>query len=511
MYASKSSYIHLIGSMHTPHPFQRVAIDHCLEGFRSSPPRSRTLYSSPTGSGKSLIQCYVQRELPECWIISPSWDILDGYLDKLGLPSAECEQDYTSRRLCTPVTYRNRLLAGELPQPSHLIFDEGHHCEADTWKMVELLSGLCPAAAFSATAYRGSPRSTRELHETWGAPVQILSFTEAVSMGIISCPTFTVLPLVDDDIVEVQGGDFAITSIDSVTVDRLGDVAEHSKQWHSGGHWDRATVYALPSTACCIRLQQELLKRGLPCVVVNANTSRDERRGAFEAVKARIVALLHINILGEGVDLPLRRCVDLAPTLSPVRWVQSDVGRITRPVAPGEAAPEYICCNRNLERHCYALQGAVPIASVAASERVFGPTSRPHSRALGLEAIGRFKPVSLRLLSGANAFMYALSVVVDTVVVDYAVLVHPTQEPVWSTRVHQVRADGTRDWGTWRRCEAPNDLRGFSSKPGRELSEKQVRWWSRSAASHGLDPEQTVNAKNFTALPVLNDLGLRLT
>jgi hypothetical protein len=219
-----------------------------------------------------------------------------------------------------------------------------------------------------------------------------------------------------------------------------------------------------------------------------------------------VLALLHINIVSEGVDLPLRRLVDLSPTMSPVKWAQQ-LGRITRPT---KEQPEYVCTNRNLLRHAYILGTVIPSSAAAAAERAFPRTERAHARVLGLEAIGRFKPASTRLLSGAYVYTYSLSVVAGVIVVEYCALVHPTADPVWASRVNG-EVDGKRTYGRWVQCDPPVDLKGFASKAPSQPSEKQLNWWKRSAARHGLDPEQTVDRKSFTALPVLSDLGLRLS
>lgn len=480
----------------TPHPFQQLGIDHALNVLRSG---GKQLYAAPTGVGKSVVELKVQEQFENCWIVTPREEIASGMLDKLGYPDA----DMLDHRIATPVRLRNRLLDGRLRHPSHLIVDEGHHHSADTWQQLDLLSGLCPSVAYTATPYRGSPRATRTLLEHWGEPLWLITYIEAATEGYIKIPKFEMLPLVDDDIIDVSGGEFEVTSLDSATVDRLGDAADHAAQWYSG-RWDKPTVFAVPSTACAVRLQQELLQRNLPCIRVGTGTPKTERYAAFEATVERVTALVHINIVSEGVDLPLRRLVDLAPTLSPVKWVQQ-LGRITRPTAE---QPEYVCTNRNILRHAYALDGAVPVAAVINAEKCLPPASRAHSRVLGLEAIGRFKPTNVKLLSGLRLSVYSLSTVVENIVVEYCVLVHPTVEPVWASKVNTV-VDGKRQYGSWKTCAPPDDVRGFSSVGPKELTEKQARWWSRAAARYGLDPEQEVTRKNFQVLPVLADTGTR--
>lgn len=481
----------------TPRPFQTVAIDHAhnvlIEG-------GKQLYAAPTGVGKSVVELGVKSRLPGTWIVTPREEIIDGMLDKLGFADA----DSLAHQMATPIKLRNRLLSGEVEPPPYLIFDEGHHHNAESWQQVELLAGLCPSVAYTATPYRGTPKSTKQFREVWGEPLWLITHKEAADEGYISVPRFEILPLVDDDIVEVKGGEFDVTSLDGVTVDRLGDAADHAKQWYNG-IWDRPTMFALPSSESCRALKIELDARGLPSVIVSATTPKSQRRSIFEAVVNRLVCLLQINIVSEGVDLPMRRLVDMAPTLSPVKWVQQ-LGRIERPVTPGEPPPEYICTNRNVLRHAYALDGVVPIAIVAEAEKKFPTTSRAHVRSLGLEALGRFKPATTKLLNGLNIHTYAMSAVQGNVVVEFCAIVHPCKETVWAAKINTV-VDGVKTWGKWNRCDAPNNIVGFSSLGQREPSPKQFKWWQRSAASFGLDPDQEVTRKSFQALPVLCDIG----
>lgn len=487
----------------SPYPFQQVAVDHAVHFLRSAGPGDKQLYAAPTGSGKSVVELLVQQQLEGCWIVTPRDEIVSGMLEKLGFPGA----DPLKHRISTPIILRNRLMSGAVEHPKYLVFDEGHHHSAETWQQIHMLTGFAPAVAYTATPYRGTPRSTAEFIGFWGEPLWLITINEAAESGYIKLPRFDVLPLVDDDIVDISAGEFNVTSIDGVTLDRLGDMAEHARAWYSG-LWDKPTVFALPSTACCVRLQQEMLKRGLPCFVVSAHTPKSEREPTFEAVKQRIAALLHINIVSEGVDLPLRRLVDLAPTLSPVKWVQQ-LGRITRPT---DDTPVYVGTNRNLLRHAYTLEGAVPTCAVADAEKKFGPTERSAAvRALGLEALGRFKPALVKLRCGASMHVYAVSTVVGKVVVEYAVLVHPTMEPIWAVKANTVEEGGEKKWGKWCKLEdPPDDVRGFASVAGREPSVKQQMWWKRSAAAFGLEPDQKIDRKSFQALPVLADIGLRL-
>lgn len=484
-----------------PRPFQITAVDHGEKFLLSAMQGAKQLYAAPTGVGKSVIERLLQERLPESWIVSPREEIIAGIMDK-----AELTGDPMSHNIATPIILRNRLLTGSIRHPKYLIIDESHHHNAETYQQLDLLTGLAPAVGYTATPYRGTPKGTKEFLDKWGEPLWLITYAEAIAEGFISMPEFKMLPLVDDDVVDVRGGEFDVTSINAATLDRLGDMAEHCRQWYSN-KWDRSTIFAMPSTAMCIRMQQELGKRGMPAAIISAETPKSDRYAIFAAVEAGLTALLHINVVSEGVDLKLRRLVDMAPTLSPVKWLQH-LGRITRPT---DTPPEYWCTNRNILRHAYILEGVLPPKVILDAQIAFPKSDKQGiSRVLGLEAIGRFKPSTVKLVSGLIAHIYCISVPAGPIVVEYCVLVHPSREPIWTTKINGTKEDGTRSWGSWRLCSPPSDVTGFSSVAPKALSEKQMNWWKRSALRHGLDPEQEVTRKNFAALPVLSDIGKKL-
>jgi hypothetical protein len=128
---------------------------------------------------------------------------------------------------------------------------------------------------------------------------------------------------------------------------------------------------------------------------------------------------------------------------------------------------------------------------------------------LGLEAIGRFKPTAVKLTSGVTLSIYSLSIPIDRVVVEYCVLVHPVNEPIWARKVNISSETGERSYSRWQKCDPPNNLRGFASVSPGPLSDKQRKWWERSAAAFGIDPSQEVDRKRFQVLPVMLDTGTR--
>lgn len=483
--------------MMTLRDYQVLAKDYVVKRLLAQEPY--TLLASPTGTGKSVMEIATLEELRALGhnpvLVTPRQEIIDGICDKLGVVS-EVAHRYG---IWTPIKLRNRLLAGELMPITELILDEGHHDSAQSWRDLHLLCGCVPAVAFTATPYRGTPRGTAEFKAVWGEPVWAITWDEAVRHGYLSFPTCETIAFLDDDEIEVKNGELATGAISEATLPRLAEIAKLAEQWRG---WDCPTLFACPSLVCAYQLQVELTRLDLPSIVVDGSTPYETRRGAFKATVACEVALIHVDVVSEGVDLPLRRLVDLKPTMSPVKWLQQ-VGRITRP----GGKPQYICTNRNLMRHGYLLDGLVPEAAYKQAEAAFGgPGVRGASRVLGLEVLGRLRGGELKLANGMTGLCYAITAMEGHKRRDYFVAFRPDRaEGLWATR---TRGDGT--YGRWARCVAPTEVSGFASIPAKALSEKQLAWWKRQARRCGLDPTVEPTQRSFQALPVLVDLRARL-
>jgi len=418
---------------------------------------------------------------------------------------SEAADIYTPIRLC------NKLSLGLATRPAYLILDEAHHSEADSLQALYAYAGSMPTIGLTATPFRGTPKGTAAFLAWWNDEiVRVMDYPGAVARGVLAFPTVRMVPLVDDDTVEVSNGELSVKGLTKVTTSRLGDLVTLIESFYIQrfGRFDMPTMVAIPSSEIARDLGNALSP--LAGVVTQATTQR-ERQEIFKRTLNGEICLIHINVVTEGVDLPMRRLIDASPTLSPVRW-QQQIGRIMRPLKPGEKPSEYICTNRNLGRHAYLLDGMVPLARIAEAQQAFGsPSKRDAARAIGLEALTRFKPTTLPLIGNVSGILYQLHAFHNNVRVDYAVLVHPTStEPIYASRKTVTSATGELNYGRWTQIDSLPDLTGFASAAPAALSEKQSAWWKRSARRHGLDPDAKVDRKNFAALPVLKDLNMKM-
>jgi hypothetical protein len=107
----------------TPLPFQLPAIEHADCFLDGAAPDARQGYTSPTGSGKSIMElCLQERRLAKGknhWIITPKDEIIVGMLEKLGVKDPE-SVDCFDYRISTPIRLRNAIMRGDILPPEEL-------------------------------------------------------------------------------------------------------------------------------------------------------------------------------------------------------------------------------------------------------------------------------------------------------------------------------------------------------------------------------------------------------
>jgi len=498
-------------------PYQADALEHAKQWLSQATVGDRILYACPTGTGKGTLELALQRAIPNSIILTPSLEVVRGFLQRSGLYHSSMSDDALAKAAwtigtSTPKRYANRLLSGDYTSPDVVIWDEAHHAVGSNSTSGDLW-GIVPHAkyiGFTATAFRGTPKGSVELRSDWGKPHTLLTIPQAAQLGYYAVPTFEVVPLMDDDRIMVKGGKFVnkpTTTMFSSRVEALADLVAKL-----GTH--TPTVVTTPNTACAGRLVEELDALSVQAHMVVAHTKGPARAKAYESCRKGESILVVVNVLNEGWDGPwLGRYIDAAPTLSPVCWLQR-LGRMTRPKS---YRPQYICTNRNLERHAYLMHGAVPRQVIAQAQEAFEkPSKRLGSRSIGLEALSKFKPIQLPLDHGVTGTMYTLyEVTEDATTIEYAVLSDPcTPTPLCAERRIGRKDDGTLDYDAkdckWRATTLRDDLQGFATSRRRSKATKgQKAWWTRRARARGLDPSAVdgISQRQFAALPILEQLN----
>lgn len=524
----------------TPRDYQHKFVNDAID-LVTTDPDTWHLFRSPTGTGKSVAELLLLSCLPDSILITPRIEIIAGMMEKLGHyvedlnDAALVEWSWNDYGIITPIRLRSLLAKGSVSyMPSCLIIDECHHDFASTYQDITMYLNGCPKVGLTATPYRGTPKGTQGYLEQWNNTVHtILTLPDAINKGYCSLPTPQVWPLLDDDLLDVSNGEFKLTgSTAEKGVDAaITDLVERCKPFYikRAKLWDVPTMFSVSTTKAAKMLYEALIKANLPASIITQETSRKDRTKAFANVVSCSTALVQINVVSEGVDLPIRRLIDLSPTMSPVKWVQQ-IGRIMRPTKycpqwPSceigctncELPPEYICCCRNLERHCYLMEGMLPNSTVKDAQDAWGEqeegvpnfSKRSGTRVVGLEGLGRFKTVPIPLLDGTIGFMYNLVHTEGYKRTEYIAFVHPNHpDPIRGVK-ESAKEGEKMAWGKWKLTASLPDLKGCTTAKEYPLTEKQAARWHDSAEDFGLNPHVPINTRQFQFLPFLMNTGLR--
>ena len=488
---------------------------------------------SPTGTGKSYVGLTLLAQLnlatpDSCYLITPKIEIIIGMLEKIGenvegITLSNIESYMQKYKIYTPVRFKNRLLAGLIDSESirTVIIDEAHHDEADGYEIIRAcLPDTVRYIGLSATFYRGNPKETAKFRTRWGKIDYSITEVDAYERGFLSLPDCHTWPVVDDDLVEIgSNGEFVISRVTAETKDKLEYVFNECIKVgiFVDGLPTRPTVFGIHSSEIIPYFKHAASASGLVVSFITEATSISERQRLFRECLALKTTLVHINTISEGVDLgndvaKLRVYIDLASCNSPLLFMQR-FGRIRRPLLPSETQPPlYICCNRNLERHGYLLDGLLPASVVREAQSSFPrPSERSKTRVFGIETLGKLKPTNVRLVSGLTVQTFAISCMDGSKKREYLVLLHPCRaNPVWFSKVVERDKDGNLlySMSKWVIAdEIPKELKGFKSNPPSTLTEGQQRFWNSKAEKVGLDVSQPIDGKKFQLMPALLNVG----
>ncbi len=486
-------------------------------------PPIRTMRVAPTGSGKGTLKLALAGSLNKLSkqvskgpvpIITPSLEIIRGFLRRLGVSPGTRSKEVTSAEglnIWTPVRYLNRLEAGRLPLPWALLIDEAHEWVRGN-KLTDRLLREAPNAhwiGYTATAYRGTMAGTAALRELWGEPCVILELQRAASRGYFIVPEFEVKPLIDDDNIRVSlTGDFDANATSEYwlqhrRLDRLADLIQ--EEYRAG----RKIVVSVSNRHMGVELLTCLGMRGCPSHLIEQGTSDENRRRAYNLSETQRDVLLQISVLYRGSDFPwLDTYIDSQPTMSPTRWMQS-IGRITRP-AEGKL-PRVIVTNRNFERHGYLFGGVIPIAVRAKCEQQWPDVSaRAMTQWLGFERTR--KAHELYGADGRRVLWYRFTKKgAYNRLRDYGALVVPSSRFVqWGTRERKPARKGRWTYPRWKICDKPTSIKGMKSGDTRPPNAMQISRWHSMIGDLGISGP-CLYAEQSWALDFMKHLRIRIT
>ena len=509
-------------------PYQFAAIHKVFEFF-SENKYGKMLVVSPTGTGKSIMQLALRDKIKAAapksvvHIITPWLSIVRDYLTKMGYDVDEMSfprirKIAASHDIYTYGSYRNKLIKGEIAPPHVLIGDEAHHLKLGNTITDQIFwdASVMKIVGFTATGFRATPKSTTEFREEWDLIYEAITIQQALRQQYWKMPHIKIIGCIDDDVLTVKGGEFRIKTmgdLEECAAETTFETIARILRKHSG-----SKVVGVSSTDISKELCAYLNAVNIPAHVITHETKDKERVIGLNKLAKAESTLIHINIVGEGFDLPdLEVYVDAAPTMSPVKFIQGPLGRLSR----WSTVEKYLysLC-RNVERFAYLMEGIIPTATVVEAQNAFITAStRQGARVFGVEKLGRLKPLLFQRKDKVFGSFYLISSfnAVNAEKVLYAVILNPEMsKPIVMSRKDRrlEHDDPSKSWsfGKWKLAEMPGEsFKGFSTeKKPRKLSDKQLTVWARNASRCGLNPDRKVDHHEFQMLFILMDSGVKL-
>jgi DNA repair protein RadD len=339
-------------------PYQSDAVMAVLNYYERGN-TGNVLLALPTGSGKSVIQAAIIREILARWpgerflLLAHAKELLSQNAAKIaalcpgvsvGIYSAGLGRKELGHQVTIAGIQSVHRMAHKLGDMSIIFIDECHLVSkgGDTMyrRLIADLAKYCPHAkivGMSATPWRlDSGPLIKGKDRIFTDIAYSISIKELIDQGYLSplttSPTTT---RIKTDGVAKRGGEFIAgelekaANVDAITkaaIDEVELACADRKSW---------LVFAVGvdhAKAVCA----EIARRGIAAEAVTGETSHGERDAMLARFKrGELRALVSVGVLTTGFDAPCADAlINLRPTLSPGLWVQI-VGRVSR-LHPGK-------------------------------------------------------------------------------------------------------------------------------------------------------------------------------
>lgn len=324
--------------MITLRDYQSAAVDQIRHAYRQR--TRRVLLVLPTGGGKTIVFCWIAEAMAASGkrvaILVHRQELIEQVsmaLSAMGVAHGVIAAGYppndASVQIASVATLARRLDKGIRPFDL-IITDECHHAVAGQWQAV--LASMPDAYSLGVTA---TPQRLdgRGLGAAYEVMVQGPTVAELTAAGHLVPPRVFAPPeRLDLSGVKVRGGDYAAGQLAEFM--SAGGLVGNAVAHH------RRLAFGRPAVAFCANIGHSQMvatrfrEAGIAAAHVDGTTDPSERRrliGALGTGELRV--LTNVDLVGEGVDVPVIGAVLLLrPTRSVARYLQS-VGRALRPAS----------------------------------------------------------------------------------------------------------------------------------------------------------------------------------
>lgn len=235
--------------------------------------------------------------------------------------------------------------ANKFPPPDVIIFDEGHHAAANTWKKITERYPQAWVIGLTATPSRLDGKPLGKIYDDL---IVGISTADLIKQGHLSGFKMFTVQGADLRQLRTKRGEFDMQDASDQLMRRAvyGDVIDTYKE-HAYG---LQAICFCTTIAHSEAMADEFTRAGIDAVHFDGNTPKKQREEIVRRFKNNEIQILcNVDLIGEGFDMPACDCViQLRPTQSLTIYLQQ-TGRALRP-RDGKVAVilDHV---GNLERH----------------------------------------------------------------------------------------------------------------------------------------------------------------
>ncbi|MEQ1580884.1 MAG: DEAD/DEAH box helicase [Steroidobacteraceae bacterium] len=315
-------------------PYQQLAIDNIRDAFRRRV--RRVLLVSPTGSGKTVMFCYITKgaiaKNKRVTILVHRTELIDQVSDaltSLGVRHGVIAPGFPMLpalpvQVASVFTLVKRL--HKYDPPDLLVVDEAHHTVASTWEKVTDAYPDALVLGVTATPCRASGAG---LDTSFDEMILGPTAMELIDLGALSPLRVYAPPPAALEGVKVRMGDY-VTGQLAKAVDKpkiTGDALDHYQKLTPGA----------PAVVFCVSVDHarhvsgQFMGAGINAISIDGTMDRSTRKSIIADYRAgKIMVLTSCDLVSEGFDVPgIITGISLRPTKSLGLWIQQ-TGRILR-------------------------------------------------------------------------------------------------------------------------------------------------------------------------------------
>jgi superfamily II DNA or RNA helicase len=307
----------------------------------------RVIHCSPTGSGKTVIQCQIAKREYErgnsTAILTPRNEILGQTLElarsdeMMGYGNVSVLRARRPGEHWSPVApvhivswptliARARKSNFWFPRVDRVLVDECHLSVAP--KILEILEHYSPKARIDGYTATPARLTGRGLGHFYTEIKHVTTVRRLIADGHLASLEYFGASTPDLAGIKVRRGDYETKKLSKACVELVGDAVDNWLRLAS----DRQTITFAVDIAHCEALAERYRYIGIKAASLHTGLDQQERDDIVAAFKAgRIQVLVNVSIASYGFDAPSVTCIQACrPTKSIVLWLQM-LGRGMRP------------------------------------------------------------------------------------------------------------------------------------------------------------------------------------